>query len=278
MAQSEDLEALPSQPWLSGNELGGQAGAGDASGTDDAGENSLRRVDTMSIVDDFQGAGFGVIFAGVALAAVYSSIAAVLVWYSSQVPRTCNVDMRTTFRLMGSLDGVLGVLMVCFFLAVKSLVEAMSHGVLADKYESEGRVEEAERQKEEAAKKMAGAFLQGCFPSLGFLLMQVFLLSTWIYGLVQAYDADRFKCGSAVTVFWVMLSVNVGAALFSLCLEPRRADPAHFGDAPSSATRPLDRLSALSSLLGGSAGRADDPFGGAGDTAEEGRFGVTGPS
>jgi len=213
--------------------VSGRGVSSDALGRNDIGVSleeggepfELRRADTNSIVGDFQGAGTGVVVAGLALAGVYSSIASVLVWYSTQVPLTCRPGLGTTFRLMGSLDGVLGVLMVCFFLAAKGLVDAMSHGVLAEKYESEGRTEEAERQKEEAAKKMAGAFLQGCFPTLGFLLLQACLLATWVYGIVQAVHADGHKCGSAVTVFWVMLGVNVASAVFSTCLEARAGVP-----------------------------------------------------
>uniref|UniRef100_A0A7S2QIW2 Uncharacterized protein n=1 Tax=Zooxanthella nutricula TaxID=1333877 RepID=A0A7S2QIW2_9DINO len=224
-AEAGTLEApLTPRRWLATSaEI--SAGTGDPGPEDGPPSYPLRRVDSVSIVDDFQGAGCGIVFGGLALAGIYSSIAAVLVWYSTQVPRTCQTGLRTTFRLMGSLDGVLSALLVCLFLAAKVLVDAMSHGVLAEKYEVEGRIEEAQRQKDEAAKKMASAVIQGCFPGLALVLLQALLMATWIYGIVQALDARWHDCGSAGTVFWVMLAVNVTSMAFSGCLHVRSTLP-----------------------------------------------------
>lgn len=208
-----------------GDDSVGDPGAGQRGGNvsdeDDDELGELRRADTASIVGDFQGAGAGVVVGGLALAAVHSGMAAVLVWYSTQVPRSCRARLGVTFRLMGSLDGVLSVLIVCFVLAAKGLVDAMSHGVLAEKYEIEGRTEEAELQKEEAAKKMAGAFLQGCFPAMGFMLVQAGLLATWIFGIWQATHATGPDCGGATTVFWGMLAVNACSGVLTACLDTR---------------------------------------------------------
>jgi len=211
----------------------------------------LQRADTMSIISDFRGAGVGVLAAGLGVAVIYFAVAGTLVWYSTQVPRACNVRLNITFRLMGSLDGIIGVLMACLFLAAKGLVDAMSHGALAQKYESEGRSEEAEQQKEEAAKKFAGAVVQGCFPSCSFLVVQGGLAGTWMYGIMQAVDADPSKCGSAVTVFWVMLAVNVVSLCISCCLDGARTNAVANvrSSAGSNTTEPTNASVASSALV-----------------------------
>ncbi|CAE8612343.1 unnamed protein product [Polarella glacialis] len=170
------------------------------------------RSDSATILHDFQGAGIGVVLSGLMLGLVHFAFASILIWYSSEVPKACVADLRLVFRVMGSLEGVLGVLFMYTFFAGRYLVDAMSHGVLATKYEREGRADEAEIQKAEAAKKVAGAVMQGCLPVCGFVVAQASLVVTWIYGVLQVTGSDCSECGSSVILFWVMLAVNMTCA------------------------------------------------------------------
>mmetsp|Transcript_29304 Transcript_29304/g.63558 ORF Transcript_29304/g.63558 Transcript_29304/m.63558 type:complete len:259 (+) Transcript_29304:205-981(+) len=180
-------------------------------------DDGLQRSDTNVVLRDFQAAGAGVVAAGIALAAIYFGVAGSLVWYSSKVATTCRPPFGTAFRVIGSLDGVLGVLLICFALAARGLVDAMGHGVLAEKYETEGRLEEAEQQKHEAAKKLAAAMLQGCFPGLGFVLLQVCLLIAWGYGAYQATLAEAESCHQARVLFWTLFGVSLVTSLLTCC-------------------------------------------------------------
>eukprot|EP00933_Yihiella_yeosuensis_P084197 TRINITY_DN9860_c0_g4_i1.p1 TRINITY_DN9860_c0_g4~~TRINITY_DN9860_c0_g4_i1.p1 ORF type:complete len:288 (+),score=40.29 TRINITY_DN9860_c0_g4_i1:60-866(+) len=207
------LEAYDrSAQWIIASETGGLQNSSNAEDS-----QSLQRVNSATIMDDFQGAGIAVVFSGFVLGVAHFAMAAALVWYSMQVPKTCSSDLRTMFRLIGSLDGVLGVLLMCTFLAGRYLVDAMGHKVLATKYETESRFDEAEMHKIEASKKFAAAAIQGLLPIVGFVSVQVALSVAWIYGAFQAIRADSSSCGSSVTVFWALFICNSISGCCTCC-------------------------------------------------------------
>lgn len=145
------------------------------------------------------------------------AIAGVYLYYSTVIPDTCNKMMSTYFFGAGIIGCVTAVVLAVMSCGMAEVFSAASHAELMKKYQKENRLEEAAEQEEEAEKEASTAAMIMTTSFCCVALIQLVSLGWLIFGIVQAVGADSSLCGDSVTVFWVLLALQVLNMCMSSC-------------------------------------------------------------
>eukprot|EP00420_Gonyaulax_spinifera_P026151 CAMPEP_0197899426 /NCGR_PEP_ID=MMETSP1439-20131203/46471_1 /TAXON_ID=66791 /ORGANISM="Gonyaulax spinifera, Strain CCMP409" /LENGTH=304 /DNA_ID=CAMNT_0043520227 /DNA_START=61 /DNA_END=974 /DNA_ORIENTATION=- len=151
-------------------------------------------------------AGTMLMCGGISSASLYFLIAAAFFWSSrvplqdmssdkEKAPEACNRDLESLFHWLGLWNGILGIVSALFACTAHELHNALTHSVLARKFRSQGRYEEALEQQEEYMDDIRCATRMVMVPSAFYILATEAL---WSRGsgasssaLVPTMDAPR---------------------------------------------------------------------------------------
>mmetsp|Transcript_78228 Transcript_78228/g.176787 ORF Transcript_78228/g.176787 Transcript_78228/m.176787 type:complete len:269 (-) Transcript_78228:112-918(-) len=171
-------------------------------------------------------AGTMLMCGGISSASLYFLIAAAFFWSSrvplqdmssdkEKAPEACNRDLESLFHWLGLWNGILGIVSALFACTAHELHNALTHSVLARKFRSQGRYEEALEQQEEYMDDIRCATRMVMVPSAFYILATASLVVTWIWGFVQCFGAND-GCSARLAFFWLLLVVDVSACCISL--------------------------------------------------------------
>lgn len=163
-------------------------------------------------------AGWALVGIGPVALLITAGVAAAYIWFSKQVPETCNTGMSNYFLLMGVLAAISVVPNLCLvFAAVKGL-NAVHYDALMEQHKAEGVDYAGDEGK---LRQEAGfAMIAGGGAACVLCLLWPIQSGVGIYGLVQAIKADSAKCGNAVTVFWVLFVLSILSNCIASCSRP----------------------------------------------------------
>mmetsp|Transcript_89016 Transcript_89016/g.160547 ORF Transcript_89016/g.160547 Transcript_89016/m.160547 type:complete len:202 (+) Transcript_89016:91-696(+) len=180
--------------------------------------DGLHRASTQKIADDTKKGGMMILGLGLCTSMSVLVSSFIYIWYSTTIPDDC--VLRTYFFGMGIINVIMAILLACLTFFGKGLAVSSGHSLLHDKYKAEGRDAEAQQQEEELGQEVSmygsGLACVACF----LVPLSLFALGWCIYGIVKAVEAARggaADCEQAVTVFWIMLAVNLLQQCASKC-------------------------------------------------------------
>lgn len=137
------------------------------------------------------------------------SVSAAYIWFSKQVPSTCNTGLSTYFYLMGVLGLASAAACVCLLFATVKALSMMEHLELAEKDKREGKLLEAEAEAKQSAVATAEAAGTAACGTCIVCITGPVQFVVWVIGLYQALKADSALCGNAKEVFWALLGIGL---------------------------------------------------------------------
>ncbi|CAE8714230.1 unnamed protein product [Polarella glacialis] len=189
-----------------------------------AGGLEIKREDTQQIKNKFKKLGRMVGCSGLCASVMYFIMGALFFWYAQLIPDQCNRNFDAVFNMLGLWNAILGVVCAGFAVTASEMLGAMTHAALARKYEEEGRASEAVEQRESAEKEVNCAKKISIFPACLYVLAQIGLVVTWIWGMFAIIGANWW-CQGPVLFFWLLLVFN----LISLCCSISSGGGARYG-------------------------------------------------
>lgn len=176
------------------------------------------RVSTQSIQDKYDIRDRRNKRYAMSMAMVYLALGTFAFWCSREVPSSCNVRLRTFFISLGILDTLQAPTSLVILLFMPDTNDLQRHLALANKYEREGRHEEASQEIEQYGLEMGDIDMLkfGTYTPL-FCIIQLVQVVIWCYGFMKALHAKPRLCGDARAMFWVFATLHALIRLVDSC-------------------------------------------------------------
>eukprot|EP00928_Gymnodinium_smaydae_P086298 TRINITY_DN7030_c0_g1_i2.p2 TRINITY_DN7030_c0_g1~~TRINITY_DN7030_c0_g1_i2.p2 ORF type:complete len:289 (+),score=75.35 TRINITY_DN7030_c0_g1_i2:80-868(+) len=174
----------------------GRVAAGAAAG--------VKRQSTQEIQRNTRKVARIIVCSGLLSAILYFIMSSLFFWYAKLVPFACNRNFDNVFDMLGLWHAILGIVCAIGVFAARELVDAVGHAKVAQKYEAEGRGEEATEEQNLAESDVRCATRCSVLPACLYILAQMGMLVVWIWGIVMTFGANQ-ACRGHVIFFWVLL-------------------------------------------------------------------------
>ncbi|CAK8990062.1 unnamed protein product [Durusdinium trenchii] len=175
----------------------------------------LERGNTGQLVTKYKGLGRTLMLNSLIIIALYFCTSAGFFYFSSDIPRTCNVDFKASFIWLGICEAVLGLTMICFLGVAHQMLWALYHGEIAQKYRLQCREEEAESEESDFEEQAASA--RNCLlcPRFVYCVATISTLMLWLNGVYQAMSAKDELCGHAAEEFWLLAFITMATTCYA---------------------------------------------------------------
>mmetsp|Transcript_54118 Transcript_54118/g.127163 ORF Transcript_54118/g.127163 Transcript_54118/m.127163 type:complete len:269 (+) Transcript_54118:31-837(+) len=168
----------------------------------------LERGDTAKLVKKYKGLDQTLLVNSLVIIILYFLTSAAYFWYAQEVPRSCNVDLRSCFMQLGVCQAVLGLTMACFLGVAHKMLWALYHRLLAQKYRLQARNDEADSEESDYEEQASAARTCLSVPRTVHSVATLFVMLFWVHGVSLALMAKDSLCGHSTQVFWLLAFIT----------------------------------------------------------------------
>eukprot|EP00928_Gymnodinium_smaydae_P100714 TRINITY_DN9947_c0_g1_i2.p1 TRINITY_DN9947_c0_g1~~TRINITY_DN9947_c0_g1_i2.p1 ORF type:complete len:297 (-),score=45.51 TRINITY_DN9947_c0_g1_i2:81-971(-) len=157
------------------------------------------------------------VFGGLFSAVLHFSMSAFLFWYKGMLPQACEGSYGEIFNMLGLWHVVLGSICAVETFAIRELMDAMCHGTLARKHETEGRGSDFYEERCSSESHARSAMRLSTVPAVFYILAEVGLVVSSFWALYVTLGSNH-ECRRPKMILWLVLIVGLlsfGCSVYS---------------------------------------------------------------
>eukprot|EP00928_Gymnodinium_smaydae_P100713 TRINITY_DN9947_c0_g1_i1.p1 TRINITY_DN9947_c0_g1~~TRINITY_DN9947_c0_g1_i1.p1 ORF type:complete len:295 (-),score=32.54 TRINITY_DN9947_c0_g1_i1:125-1009(-) len=157
------------------------------------------------------------IFGGLFSSVLHFSMSAFVFWYAGMVPQECNARYGEIFNTLGLWHVVLGSICTVEIFAIRELMDAMCHGTLARKHDTEGRGSDFYEERCSSESHARSAMRWSSVPAFFYILAQAGLVVSSFWALYVTLGSSH-ECRRPKMILWLVLVcglLSFGCSMYS---------------------------------------------------------------
>eukprot|EP00928_Gymnodinium_smaydae_P100715 TRINITY_DN9947_c0_g1_i3.p1 TRINITY_DN9947_c0_g1~~TRINITY_DN9947_c0_g1_i3.p1 ORF type:complete len:289 (-),score=46.85 TRINITY_DN9947_c0_g1_i3:117-983(-) len=157
------------------------------------------------------------VFGGLFSSVLHFSMSAFVFWYAGMVPDECNGRYGEIFNILGLWHIVLGSICAVEVFAIRELMDAMCHGTLARKHDTEGRGSDFYEERCSAESHARSSMRLSSVPAFFYIVAQVGLVVSSFWALYVTLGSSH-ECRRPKMILWLVLVcglLSFGCSVYS---------------------------------------------------------------